>query len=73
MARVRFIGPGDTCTVFGATFHAFRWTTSHGLDDDCVSRLATNPTFEVQADAVDGDPDPEDAPDDAPVGGDADA
>jgi hypothetical protein len=61
MARVRFIGPGDTCTVFGATFHLNRWTTSHGLPDADVARLAVNPTFEVEDQAQDGDPDPEEA------------
>ena len=47
MTRLRFIGDGDTCTVFGAVFHRNRWTARHGLDDDLVARLAANPTFEA--------------------------
>ena len=47
MTRLRFIGDGDTCTVFGATFHRNRWNARHGLSDDLAARLAANPTFEA--------------------------
>ena len=50
--RLRFIGDGDTCAVFGAVFHRNRWTSRHGLSDDLAARLAANPTF--QADNRDG-------------------
>jgi hypothetical protein len=63
-ARIRFIADGQTCTVFGATFTKSVWTTSHGLADEDVARLATNPTFEVTGfDGVPDAPEPEPEPD----------
>ena len=56
MARVRFIGEGDTCEVFGAGFRRKRWTASHGLTDEQVALLADNPTFEVEAADSGSDP-----------------
>lgn len=61
--RLRFIGDGDTCEVFGVKFFKNRWTASHGLPDDLAERLAVNPTFEAdglpdapEAEAVPTDP-----------------
>ena len=47
MAKVRFIGDGETCEVFGHTFYRFKWTGKHTLAPDELERLAGNPTFEV--------------------------
>ena len=72
MSRARFIADGDACTVFGVVFGQGEWTDVSALDPDYVARLAANPTFEFEPITVEADPDPTPAPDDAPVGGDAD-
>jgi len=52
MAKVRFIGGGETCRVFGHTFVRTKWVDTDGLDEIHVARLATNPTFELRADTL---------------------
>jgi hypothetical protein len=52
MAQLRFVAGRDPCTVFGVTFEPGEWVETDSLDPDVVSRLADNPTFEFQADAL---------------------
>lgn len=74
MARVRFIGDGEACAVFGATFRRNRWTAGHGLSEDAVAVLSGNPVFEVdrreapadEDSAVDGGEDAAPTPDPDP-------
>lgn len=47
--RVRFIGEGAGCTVFGRTFEAGRATDVSDLDKAFQKKLANNPTFSVVA------------------------
>jgi len=47
MARVRYIGEGETCEVFGQVFHRFQWKGVDHLAADEMDRLAHNPQFEA--------------------------
>ena len=62
--KVRYIGEGETCDVFGHTFYRFKWNGKHTLADDEVERLAGNPQFEVEGGevATDDEPQPEPEP-----------
>jgi hypothetical protein len=54
MARLRFVGDTDACTVFGATFFRNRWTATHGVEGEQLELLKLNPTFEYDGgDAAD--------------------
>jgi hypothetical protein len=46
--RLRFIGPGEMCEVFGRVFVAGEWEEADGLPPDHAERLSQNPTFEVE-------------------------
>jgi hypothetical protein len=47
MARIRYIGAEAKCTAFGFEFTQGVWVCEHGLDDEGVRILSTNPQFEA--------------------------
>ncbi len=48
MTRLRYIGDGEECTVFGHLFERGEWVDAAALLDQAVHSLALNPTFEAE-------------------------